>query len=76
MNLEMHGREIDRIATSEGCFIYSGTVSSRDMTQLRLSATYHGDRDEFWVVREDSDGTELMRWNAKTLHAIEWKRTP
>lgn len=76
MNLGMHGKEIDRIATSEGCFIYSGRMSGKDSTRLEMCATYHGDRDEYWVIRVDHEGTEMARWNARTLHAIEWRLTP
>jgi hypothetical protein len=72
MNLGMHGREIDRIATSEGCFVYSERVTGKGLTRLEMCATYHGDRDEYWVVCVGADGEETHRWNARTLHAIFW----
>lgn len=36
-----------------------------------LSATYHGDRDEFWVVGM-KDGNEVERHNAKHIASIYW----
>lgn len=41
---------------------------------FELSATYHGDRGEFWLLVKDSDGQEVERYNAKLLLGIAWEK--
>jgi len=44
---------------------------------LRLSTTYHGDRDEFWVVEcqryGSIEGKEIARYNTKYISNIVWE---
>ncbi len=67
MNVSMHGKAISKI------FFASGeSITSCPEKILWLSATYHGDRDEFWVI-EQSCGTEIARHNPKYLETIQWQ---
>jgi hypothetical protein len=72
MNTAMNGRRINLIDITESTV--SGNPerhASGRGRQLALSATFHGDRDEFWIV-ETIDGVEIRRWNAKAVAYIEW----
>lgn len=40
--------------------------------RIELSATYHGDRDEFWLVLRDGEGNEVERRRAATVDRIVW----
>ena len=39
---------------------------------LQFEQTYHGDRDEHWVIERDALGKEVARHNARHVHSIEW----
>lgn len=47
------------------------TVSASDSVTLTFAATYHGDRDEFWIIQM-ADGVETARHNARHVATIEW----
>lgn len=75
MNVSMHGKPIAVIHFSGGVGGYSGNperIRSDGVQQLHLSATYHGDHDEFWVVRS-IDGKELDRYACRHVDHIEWQ---
>ena len=46
-------------------------VAGDQCGDLWLSATYHGDRDEFWIVQEKS-GVEVARHNMRLVESIQW----
>ena len=46
-------------------------VKSDSKLHMKLSATHHGDRDEFWIVGIGG-GEELFRFNCKNLSRITW----
>ena len=69
MDREKHGKEIKKIW-------FNGAngdqaISASDRTKLTMSATYHGDRDEFWVLVVD-DGVEIAQHNCRYVASIEW----
>ena len=72
MNIDMHGKKIKVISWPD-----SGEELGRSLTSddkhgdLTLSATYHGDRDEFWIV-QTKDGKEIGRHNARFAESIVW----
>lgn len=76
MNVEMHGKAIADIHFIEE---YSGNpgmwFTGRDHAGVEhtvsLSATFHGDRDEFWVVL-CKEGVEIARRNCKSIAQINW----
>ena len=48
---------------------------SNETTLLELSATYHGDRDEFWIIELHDIGggfKEVARHNPRHLESIKW----
>ncbi len=72
MNSSMNGKEI---AYAE----FAG-VDARGVEQilapkggkLIFSASFHGDREEFWILIQNRDGTEIKRANCKCVRSIEW----
>jgi len=42
--------------------------------QLEMSATYHGDHEEFWIVHKNADGKEISRHNPRYVETIIWDR--
>ena len=74
MTNEMNGKLIDHIT-----WLLSGEhgpseelLRSKDGKQLVLSVTYHGDRDEHWVLQMQGN-VELQRFNCKNLASIVWQ---
>lgn len=72
MNVNMHRRKINAVYwpdtdTEQGRMLWSGD----ECGELYLSATYHGDRDEFWIVQE-KHGTEVARHNPRFVETIKW----
>jgi mannose-6-phosphate isomerase-like protein (cupin superfamily) len=63
MNTQMNGKKIKCVTWPDGEEI-SGPG-------IYLSATYHGDRDEFWIIKE-VDGKEVARFNPRFVDAISW----
>lgn len=47
------------------------SITASDSVSLVFAATYHGDRDEFWIV-QSIDGKETARHNARFIASIEW----
>ncbi len=74
MNLDMDGKAIGAIffpGDNGSIMRATGTLT------LTMSATYHGDRDEFWVVQSETiDGVvrEVARHNARHIETIQWVR--
>lgn len=66
MNTDMNGKGIKSIHWGE-----AGSIHAEGEKTLHLSATYHGDRDEFWVV-ESYAGKEVARHNCKSIGTIIW----
>lgn len=73
MNIEMHGKKIEAVCwpDSEN---KSGEIlpSGNRYGELTLSATHHGDRDEFWII-QTKDGKEIARYNTKYVESIVWE---
>jgi hypothetical protein len=72
MNTEMHGKKITAVYWPDTndetgrCL-----VSGAECGDLHLSATYHGDHDEFWIV-QTKNGEEVARHNPKFAETIQW----
>lgn len=74
MNVEMHGKKIAAVLwpdteTEKGRCLMVGYGCD----DMHLSATYHGDRDEFWIV-QTKDGAEVARHNPRYVETIEWAK--
>ena len=77
MNTTMHGRKIQLIRFHAAHPSYTGEdpvirINDGSLRTLELSATYHGDRDEFWVLHLESDGKETARYNVRHIETIVW----
>ena len=73
MDTKMNGRrikyiELDPSWTSSG---NPESVRKWDSTDLHLSATHHGDHDEFWVVVSEG-GKEVSRYSTRGIQHIVW----
>lgn len=74
MNVDMHGKSITAICFNPFVRHLHGEpnpICAGGNKTLHLSATYHGDHDEFWVIESD-DGKEIARHNCKQLSSIIW----
>lgn len=80
MNTEMHGKPAQSIEfydTMAGNPVEwkAGVVVNREyIARVELSATHHGDHDEFWFVAIDANGNEIARRNAKYVEHVTWVR--
>jgi len=71
MNVNMHRKPIASI-TFDGASSYQiETIYSKDGVHLELSATHHGDHDQFWVVKK-VDGREVARYSPRLIETIVW----
>ena len=71
MNKEMDGKQIKGIWLNGD---KSVMADSKKGLTLELSATYHGDRDEFWVIGKQH-GKEIQRYNCRYVATIHWLET-
>ena len=69
MNTEMNGKQVAEIwwVNEHG----DSRVKAEGQKTLALSATYHGDHDEFWVIEYD-DMQEVARHNCRQIASIKW----
>ena len=69
----MHGKLIDEITLPDSQEAAGQYLESGRGDQLHLSATHHGDHDEFWVVLSRRiSGREVSRYNTRYLLSIKW----
>ncbi len=72
MNVGMNGKKIKTIfwpdTESEQ---WRHMTVGEDCEGMHLSATHHGDRDEFWII-VTKDGKEFRRYNPRYVESIEW----
>ena len=76
MNVGMHGKAIKKIyfdgsgIGNEVVWLEAGDFPGVNRS-LSLSATHHGDHDEFWVV-EKLEGKEVARHSVRNIANIIW----
>lgn len=75
MNIEMNGKKIDVVYLPDqndecGRQLVTGSTGC---ASLHLSATYHGDHEEFWIVQMNN-GQEVARHNPRYVETIAWAR--
>jgi hypothetical protein len=73
MDTTMHGRRIKYIELDPG-WTASGnpeSVGRYEPADLHLSATHHGDHDQFWVVLSVG-GKETERYSTRGIKHIVW----
>lgn len=72
---EMNGKPIKIIYwqdTGNGNIV---SLESSDDILLEMSATHHGDHDEFWVAeyhKIDNEFREVSRHNTRYIESFEW----
>jgi hypothetical protein len=73
MNTKMHGKLIDYIELNPAWTSHGNpeSVGKYEPAVLHLSATHHGDHDQFWIV-ESKDGKEVARYNPRGVQHIRW----
>lgn len=71
MNGKMHGKLIAHIDLHCDCNGNPNCIITPRDGVLSLSATYHGDHEQFWVV-QTKDGKEVARYQARALDRIVW----
>jgi len=67
MNQSFNGKRVKKIWLTN-----TETITSDEDRKLVFSSTYHGDRDEHWVV-ENLKGKEIARHNCKFIRTINWE---
>jgi hypothetical protein len=68
----MHGKKIHSIYFPSDGINDPVCKSCDEFGRLELSATYHGDHDEFWILRI-KDGKEVARFNPRFVEFISWE---
>ncbi len=66
---ENNGRKIKGIIWADRPAFWA---QKHDIGNLVFCSTYHGDRDEHWVV-ELKDGKEVARHNPRYIESIIWQ---
>ena len=67
MNTSMNGKLIAWVSFGD-----ESLLTASDEIGLHFSATYHGDRDEFWIVQTDGRGYETGRHNPRLAESWRW----
>jgi len=73
MNSKMHGKSIDYIDLNP-MWTQSGNperVSANANRKIEMSATYHGDHEQFWILVFEN-GQEVERYNPHGVQHIRW----
>lgn len=76
MNINMHKKEIKQVWWPDNEAEQGRHISSNDEgLHIEISATYHGDHDEFWIVEykaENGELREVARHNPRYIESIVW----
>ncbi|MEY4387677.1 MAG: hypothetical protein RLY20_2960 [Verrucomicrobiota bacterium] len=71
MTTKDDGKKISEVWLPGEGNAYNTRLLSGTHGNLSLNASYHGDRDEFWIVVE-KEGKETERINARMVTSIVW----
>jgi hypothetical protein len=71
MNTKMHGKPIAKIIFDGASSYQIYEIHSDGDVQLELSATHHGEFDQFWIVKKVK-GVETERFNPRLVETIVW----
>lgn len=67
MNKNTDGKLIAWVLWPDG-----SKLTASDQIGLQFRATYHGDRDEFWIVESNPHGHEVRMHNPRMVDTWEW----
>lgn len=75
MDRSMNGKKIDVVYLPDTNDEYGRQLVAGHpgCESLHLSATYHGDHEEFWIVQIDK-GVEVARHNPRYVETIAWAK--
>ena len=73
MDTKMNGKRIRYIQLDPSWTEHGNpeSVGLYDPVELHLSATHHGDHDQFWVVAS-KNGKEVSRYSTRGIQHIVW----
>ena len=74
MNIKMNGKKIYQVWWPDTETQQDSNIKTGRNRILELSATHHGDHDEFWIVEMNADRKELARHNSRYVETIIWDR--
>jgi len=72
---DMHKKEIKQVWWPDTDSEKGRHIASDGETHIEMSATYHGDHDEFWIVEykaENGSLHEVARHNPRYVESIVW----
>lgn len=72
---DMNGKQIRSLWWPAEASGQQQTLNATDEIRLEMSATYHGDHDEFWIVEHKKIGGEFRearRHNPRFVEGWEW----
>lgn len=72
---EMNGKIINNVYFPDNINNQPQVLCQTEDIKYHMSATYHGDHDEFWIVQSIKVGgkfKEKARWNPKYVEGWEW----
>ena len=69
----MNGRNIEMVQWPDTESEQGRCMMRGEGIGLHLSATYHGDHDEFWIVQTNA-GVEQSRHNTRYVESIIWAK--
>ena len=73
---EMNGKKIEIVYWPDSESEKGRSINQNDEMLLEMSATHHGDHDEFWIVQYkkiNGEFTEIARHNPKYVESFYWK---
>lgn len=64
---DMNGKAVKAV-------MFPGSLESCHGTNntMTFESSYHGDRDEHWIVKRTAEGKEIARYNARLAESITW----
>lgn len=71
MTTEDHRKKIAEVWLPGEGHAYNHCLRAKDGLDIELSATHHGDHDEFWIVTK-REGLETSRINPRQATEIVW----
>ncbi len=72
---EMNGKQISRVDWPDTAQDSGIHIKANEGLLLEMSATYHGNRDEFWIVeyhKINGEFREVARHNPKYIDSFRW----
>ena len=72
---DMHGKQISQVWWTDTDNEQGRIMSATDTMIFEMSATHHGDHDEFWIVQLEKisdEFRETARHNVRYVEGFDW----